>query len=274
VPADLGWVTAIAAGETHSIALQSDGTIACFGRSWEGQCSPPAGLGPITAIAAFQNVTVAFFGPNCITPTLSSFSGELGAIGTGVPRQHEFLCPRAPAAEATITVRVRSDLGAVNESITVQLDGANYATCFVASGTDCPAGVDVATIGVPVADLAPLVADGALVVRLVASSAVSATQCASGSCEIALSYPMEFLDCDADGIDDACELASGGDLDGDGRLDACEIPGDLDGNGRVDGGDMTAFLVAWAQGNLAVGDLNGDGLINAQDLASLLANWG
>jgi hypothetical protein len=37
---------------------------------------------------------------------------------------------------------------------------------------------------------------------------------------------------------------------------------------------MTAFLVAWAQGNLAVGDLNGDGLINAQDLASLLANWG
>jgi hypothetical protein len=192
-----------------------------------------------------------------------------------VPRQHEFLCPRAPAAEATITIRVRGDLGLDSESITVQLDGANYATCFGASGTDCPAGVDVATIGVPVADLAPLVADGALVVRLVASSAVSATQCASGSCEIALSYPMEFLDCDGNGTDDECDLASGsGDLDGDGRVDACEARGDLDGNGMVDGRDMTLFLVAWAQGDLAVGDLDGDGLINAKDLASLLVNWG
>jgi hypothetical protein len=55
VPAGLSGVTAIAAAQGHSLALQGDGTVAAWGcggfENW-GQCIVPPGLSGVTAIAA------------------------------------------------------------------------------------------------------------------------------------------------------------------------------------------------------------------------------
>lgn len=83
-------------------------------------------------------------------------------------------------------------------------------------------------------------------------------------------------DCDADGIGDACALASGAvDADGDGRPDLCEmLRGDLDLDGVVGGLDLAELLGRWGEKLPYVGDLDGDGLVGGGDLTVLLANWG
>ncbi len=52
VPAGLGNVIALAAGESHSLALRSDGTVAAWGFNVYGQASVPANLAGVAAIAA------------------------------------------------------------------------------------------------------------------------------------------------------------------------------------------------------------------------------
>jgi hypothetical protein len=54
VPIGLSGVTAIAAAESHSLALKSDGTVVAWGCAVNpfGECSVPAGLTDVRAIAA------------------------------------------------------------------------------------------------------------------------------------------------------------------------------------------------------------------------------
>jgi len=55
VPSGLSGVSAIAGGESHSLALKGDGTVVAWGcgaGSDNGQCSVPSGLSGVTAIAA------------------------------------------------------------------------------------------------------------------------------------------------------------------------------------------------------------------------------
>ncbi len=55
VPSGIAAASAIAAGNSHSLALQADGTVVawgCAGASNYGQCSVPSGLAGVTAIAA------------------------------------------------------------------------------------------------------------------------------------------------------------------------------------------------------------------------------
>ena len=52
IPAGLAGVTAIAAGQNHSLALKGNGTVVAWGDNWAGQVSGvPAGLSGVTAIA-------------------------------------------------------------------------------------------------------------------------------------------------------------------------------------------------------------------------------
>lgn len=307
VPAGLANVARISGGFGHTVAMRADGSIVSWGSESQAVANIPKQLPTVIDAQAGRGFTVcldaqggvhawggtfaeytllATSGVEQVAPRNESVamrlctpepvmgsSGNLGPIGAGVPRQHTFACPRAPAGDGRITLRIQSDLGAANESVSVQLDGVTFATRFGATGSDCPSTPDVATVDVPLDTLASLVADGTLVVRLVASAAVSATQCANGSCLIELAYPAELFDCDGNGIDDGCELA-GGDADGNGRLDACESRGDLDANGVIDGRDLSLLLIAWGTGDQVTGDIDGDGLVDSQDLAILLANWG
>jgi hypothetical protein len=52
VPPGLAGVTALAAGDFHSLALQADGTVAAWGSSRYGQATVPMGLRDVVAIAA------------------------------------------------------------------------------------------------------------------------------------------------------------------------------------------------------------------------------
>jgi hypothetical protein len=58
-PAGLGNVVGIAAGEFHSLAIISDGTVAAWGKSAGGECTPPAGLSGVSKVAAGSNYSLA-----------------------------------------------------------------------------------------------------------------------------------------------------------------------------------------------------------------------
>jgi len=59
VPAGLNGVIAIAAGDAHSVALKSDGTVVAWGANDWGQTDVPAGLSGVIAVAAGGAHTVA-----------------------------------------------------------------------------------------------------------------------------------------------------------------------------------------------------------------------
>src|SRR3954447_10282124 len=62
-PAGLTGVTAIAAGGYHSLALKSDGTVVAWGLNGWGQTDVPAGLSGVVAIAAGADHSLALQGP-------------------------------------------------------------------------------------------------------------------------------------------------------------------------------------------------------------------
>ena len=59
MPAGLTGVTAIAAGDYHTVALKSDGTVVAWGYNGYGQTTVPAGFTGVMAIAAGELHTVA-----------------------------------------------------------------------------------------------------------------------------------------------------------------------------------------------------------------------
>ena len=83
-------------------------------------------------------------------------------------------------------------------------------------------------------------------------------------------------DCNANGVPDAVDIASGAsaDDDGDGQPDECGCRADLDLDGAVDGADLAALLGAWGVCGGCAADLTGDGSVLADDLAIALSSWG
>lgn len=59
VPPGLNLVTALTAGESHSVALKSDGTVVAWGDNTHGQTTIPVGLSTVKAIAAGEYHTIA-----------------------------------------------------------------------------------------------------------------------------------------------------------------------------------------------------------------------
>ena len=58
-PAGLSNIVGIAAGEFHSLAIKSDGTVAAWGKSDGGECTPPAGLSGVSQVVAGSNYSLA-----------------------------------------------------------------------------------------------------------------------------------------------------------------------------------------------------------------------
>jgi hypothetical protein len=83
--------------------------------------------------------------------------------------------------------------------------------------------------------------------------------------------PREY-DCNQNGINDICDIASGwADANQDGILDGCQMAaGDLNLDGAVDAYDLVMVLNDWGtEGS----DANSDGITDGFDLAAVLSNW-
>ena len=92
VPAGLNGVTAIAAGEAHTVALKGDGTVMAWGLDDQGQATVPAGLSGVVAIAAGARHTVAMKNDGTIVAWGADNLGQstvpvgLPLAATGLPR--------------------------------------------------------------------------------------------------------------------------------------------------------------------------------------------
>ena len=86
----------------------------------------------------------------------------------------------------------------------------------------------------------------------------------------------ELLDCDYNGKNDSCDIASGvADDDTDGHVDLCEFAkGDLDLSGVVDSSDFGFLLLYFGEANPPFGDFDGSGSIDSGDLGYMALNFG
>ncbi len=66
IPAGLSGVTGIAGGESHTVAVKSDGAVVTWGGNESGQTTIPAGLSNVLAVAAGDVHTVALKGDGTV----------------------------------------------------------------------------------------------------------------------------------------------------------------------------------------------------------------
>ena len=59
IPKGLSDVTAIAAGEYHSLALKKDGSVVAWGQNKNGECNVPENLHDVVAISAGNGQSLA-----------------------------------------------------------------------------------------------------------------------------------------------------------------------------------------------------------------------
>ncbi len=196
----------------------------------------------------------------------------MSAAGSPVVASGQFANCDHSLTAVTVRVEVIGDMNSVSEYATVTLGGASGLTAdfFGVSGSDCPATPDIATWTLTKVQWNALVdaagAAGNVTVSVSGPALVSATQCSSPSTILTVSYgsALGACDCDADGVLDAAEIASGSELDcnGNGVPDSCDVAAgapDCNGNGVPDTCDL-------ASGHSQ--DCDGDGILNSCEIAS------
>ena len=316
IPSDLGVCTQIAGGERHTIAIQQSGLVRAWGDNNYGPLDIPSDLGVCTQIAVgfLHNIAIKpsntsdvdgdgipAYLDNCQTianPTqadcdsdgigdvcentfIASSTANMGAFSFATPASGTIPnCVRA-TGPVTVTITVVADLGNnTNEYATLKIGGVVVENfLFLTTGHDCPATPDVATLIVSAATWNSFVAQyGANVpVQIVGAVLVDPAQCAGPFSTVAVRYGGPNFDCNGNGLQDSCEIASGAaDCDSDGALDACEIAAgqetDIDGNGIPDpcqvdcnaNGIPDAYEIA--QGLMP--DCNGNGIPDSCDIAT------
>ena len=212
-------------------------------------------------------------------------SGVLAPLGIGHPKV--WIIPEAVLAVDTVRMELTAtgDLSSNLEYVTVEFPGFSYRA-FNGNSTggddpDCTVKFVAVEIPAEVFNAAPQ-PDGSIRISLSPSAAVDPLFCGGSTwIEARLRYTGAApSDCNANGVLDSCEIASGNqaDSDGNGIPDECSnpilpCPPDFDGDGFVNGSDLGALLAYWG-GTNPYYDLDHDGAVGGGDLGILLSAWG
>jgi uncharacterized repeat protein (TIGR03803 family) len=153
VPADLSGVTAIAAGDFHTVALKTNGTVVAWGLNAYGETTIPAGLTNVIAIAAGGDHTVALKSDGTVV--------AWGAGKTSTGSNPEFGQSIVPAGLSGVTAIAAG----VYHTVALKSDGTVVAWGNPYSGqTTVPAGLSgVTAIAGGGAHTAALKSDGTVV---------------------------------------------------------------------------------------------------------------
>jgi hypothetical protein len=147
----------------------------------------------------------------------------------------------------TLEVSAVGDLATTSEFMFVYLDDAQIGLAFVADGASCAPVTN--TFSIPAADWNAAGADGSRLVRISGVN-IAPDACSDPSTSIRVVVPKPIVDCDANGVWDACDISAGdaGDLDGNGVPDSCDP--DCDGDGEPDGYEIASGQDLDCNGNL------------------------
>ncbi len=212
-------------------------------------------------------------------------SGNLGNIGSGVPRSVTFATLPAAVTSVTLEVSARANLSASNRFLIMKLNGGASTYLFQTTGTDCPSTANTYTRTFTASEFNTLTASGSLAVAFTAPGTVNAASCGSNALlEVRLAYEQAFTDCDHDGVRDFCAIDSGAvkDCNRNGIPDSCDIATgfakDCNGNGIPDSCDIATGFAKDCNGNgipdscdIATGfakDCNGNGIPDSCDIAT------
>ena len=203
-------------------------------------------------------------------------SGNLGNIGSGVPRSVTFDTLPAAVTSVTLEVFARANLSATNRFLIMKLNGGASVYLFQTTGTDCPSTANTYSRTFTASEFNTLTASGSLDVAFTAPGTVNATLCGSDALlQVRLAYEQTFTDCDNDGLRDFCAIASGAvkDCNRNGIPDSCDIASgfakDCNRNEIPDSCDIATGLAPDCNSNgipdSCDPDTDGDGIIDACD---------
>ncbi|MCO6436715.1 MAG: hypothetical protein J5J06_06470 [Phycisphaerae bacterium] len=224
----------------------------------------------------------------CDGLTFTVSSEAFAPFGGGYPA--EFVVPGPPPASDNVIVQIETsaDLGETQEYLDVTLNGTNIGRLFQATGANCPPTPRTAQIPLVATQFNSVLAgENSLVLRAVANSLVSTTECPSSYLRFYVTIPTtgdcngngyyddcdvaegRSSDCNANRILDECEIARGAEQDcsANGTPDSCEP--DCNANAVADSCDVLAGVSQDCDGNIVPDecqpDGDGDGVIDACD---------
>jgi len=167
------------------------------------------------------------------------YSGPLGDIGQGSPREFSFAAPLA-VSDVVLSFVASADLQSIAEFIDVDVNGTPVGRVFESGALDCPTAFaasppDRAELVVPAATFNAALVGGQAEINLVATSEVTATLCDGRSfVAVFVEYATDAADCNVNLVPDDCEP----DCQPNGVADECDIAGgtspDSDGNAIPD----------------------------------------
>ncbi|MBI4717085.1 MAG: S8 family serine peptidase, partial [Planctomycetes bacterium] len=213
----------------------------------------------------------------------SSLAANLRPFGAGQAKSHTLVRPPLAVGSVTLVLVVRADLGNTEEYVSVFMNGVAVGRVFESTGTDCPGALEFEALTVPRDLFNAAASTGTVVFDIVASDAVDAQACGSGT---SLSFVLRYQrvgpgDCNANATPDDCEV----DTDDDGRIDECDgcplDPAKVDpgqcgcGNLETDAdGDTVADCVDLCPFGDDTIDDNEDGRPDCNDAVPAVGSWG